>query len=81
MTTTKPPTHRAYCVLREHYRLPGRWIETGFARPADDGIGLKIQFETLPVSGFDGHVLLRPMEAETPLPLAPEPEEDDEAED
>jgi hypothetical protein len=35
----------------------------------------------LPVSGFDGHILLRPIEAETPLPLAPEPEEDDEAED
>jgi hypothetical protein len=79
--TTKPPTHRAFCVLRQNYRLPGQWVETGFARPADDGIGLKIQLEMLPVSGFDGHILLRPIEAETPLPLAPEPEEDDEQED
>lgn len=78
--TTKPPTHRAFCVLRQNYRLPGQWVETGSARPADDGIGLKIQLAMLPVSGFDGHILLRPIETETPLPLAPELEDDDEGE-
>jgi hypothetical protein len=79
--TTKPHTHRAYCVLRHNYRSAGEWVETGFARTADDGIGLKVQLTMLPVSGFDGHILLRPIEAETPLPLAPEPEEDEDGED
>lgn len=61
--------------------MPGEWVETGFARPADDGIGLRVHLRLLPTSGFDGHILLRPIEAQAPLPLAPEPEEDEETED
>jgi hypothetical protein len=78
MTSKKPPTHRAYCVLRQGRRQPGRWIEAGFAAPADDGVGLKVFLEMLPVSGFDGHILLRPVESKPDAPFPPDPEEEDE---
>jgi hypothetical protein len=81
MTAKKPPTYRAYCSLRAGRRAAGRWIETGFATVADDGIGLKIYLETLPVSGFDGHILLRPVDAKPEMPFPPDPEDEDEDEE
>jgi hypothetical protein len=69
----KPATHRAYCVLREGRRT-GRWMECGFASAAD-GVGdLQVYLETVPVTGFDGHILLRPMNAKSDEPFPPDPE-------
>jgi len=81
MTAKKPPTHRAYCVLRQGRRAPGRWLEAGFATVADDGTGLRVYLQMLPVSGFDGHILLRPVDAQPePFPPDPDDEEDEIAE-
>jgi len=77
MTGEKPPTHRAYMILREGRRGIGRWVETGLASLADDGNGLRVYVPLLPVSGFDGHILLRPIDATTE-PLPPEPDDEDE---
>ena len=77
MTATKPPTHRAYCVLRQGRRAAGRWKESGFASVADDGNGLKIFLEMLPVSGFDGNILLRPIDGKADAPSLPDPDEGD----
>jgi len=76
MTAKKPPTHRAYCCLRRGRRAPGQWLETGFASVADDGNGLRVYLQVLPVSGFDGHILLRPIEAK-PEPFPPDPDDED----
>jgi hypothetical protein len=86
MTTAKPKprTHRAYCVLREDRRgrrAAGRWMEAGFASVADDGNGLKISLEMLPVSGFDGNVLLRPLDGKPDAPPLPDPDADEEQEE
>jgi hypothetical protein len=77
MAANKPPvTHRAYCVLREGgRRRPGRWIETGAATADPEG-WLMVHLENLPVSGFDGYVLLRPIDAKLNVPLPPEPDDD-----
>jgi hypothetical protein len=77
MTAMKPPTHRAYCVLRQGRRAAGRWKEAGLASVADDGNGLKISLEMLPVSGFDGNILLRPIENKPDAPPLPDPDEHD----
>jgi hypothetical protein len=77
--TAKPRTHRAYCVLRYGHRTPGVWKEAGFASVADDGPGtdLRVYLEMLPVSGFDGHILLRPVDAKPDAPLPPDPDDED----
>ena len=36
-----------------------------------------VHLENLPVSGFDGYVLLRPIGAKLNVPLPPEPDDDD----
>jgi len=76
MTGRKPPTHRAYCVLRPGRRAAGQWLESGFASVADDGNGLRVYLQMLPVTGFDGHILLRPLDAK-PEPLPPDPDDED----
>lgn len=76
MTPKRPPTHRAYCVLREGRRAPGRWLEAGFASVAEDGCGLLVYLQMLPVLGFDGHILLRPVDAKPSAPLPPNPDDE-----
>jgi hypothetical protein len=76
--TAKTPTDRAYCVLRSRSRrAPGQWIETGTAWTADDGNGLRVYLSMLPVTGFDGHILLRPVDAKPAPPLPDSDDEDD----
>lgn len=77
MIGKKPPTHRAYCVLRQG-RAAGRWMEAGFASVQEDGGGIRVHLEMLPVTGFDGHILLQPADGQTdaPVPESPGEEED-----
>lgn len=77
MPAKKPHTHRAYCVVREGRRGAGRWVETGFATVADNGKGYKLYLPLVPVTGFDGHILLEPIDASPEAPLL-DPDEDDE---
>ena len=77
MTSKNPPTHLAYCVVRHGRRAAGRWMEVGSASVADDGKDLKVYLPLIPVTGFDGHILLRRIDAE-PEPFPPDPEEEDE---
>jgi hypothetical protein len=51
----------------------------GFCTVAEDGNGLRVYLPLLPVSGFDGHILLRPIDAKPePLPRDPDEDEDEE---
>jgi hypothetical protein len=59
-------------------RRVGRWIETGTAT-ADDAGWLMVRLETLPVHGFDGYVLLKPVDAKPGVPL-PQPDDDEDDE-
>ncbi|MBB6146850.1 hypothetical protein HNQ77_004831 [Silvibacterium bohemicum] len=78
MTVRKPPTHNAYCVVRQGRRAAGHWMEVGSASVADNGIDLKVYLPLIPVTGFDGHILLRPIDAvHEPFPSDPEEEEED----
>jgi hypothetical protein len=74
------PSLGATNMLRQGRRAAGQWLEAGFASVADDGNGLRVHLQMLPVSGFDGHILLRPIDAK-PEAFPPDPdEEEDEAE-
>ena len=55
-------------------------MESGFASVADDGNGLKIVLEMLPVSGFDGNILLRPIDGKPDAPPLPDLDEADDDE-
>jgi len=82
MATAVPTrTHRAFCVFRPAgRRAAGRWQESGYAFDADDGNGgVRIILESLPTSGFDGNILLRPIDSKPDAPL-PDLDEGDEEE-
>jgi len=51
-------------------------FEAGFASVADDGHGLSVYLQMLPVTGFDGHILLRPIDAKAE-PFPPDPDDED----
>jgi hypothetical protein len=72
MTGEKPPTYRVYLILREGRR--SFWEESCNASVVEDGPDLKIYARQIPVSGFDGHILLRRVDAD-PEPLPPVPDD------
>jgi len=53
----KAHTHRAYATKREGHI--SWWIEIGVASAHSDGKGFDVHLYTLPVGGFNGHVLVR----------------------
>lgn len=74
MAGEKPTTHSVYFILREGRR--GYWKESPDASVVENGPDLKIYAPMIPVSGFDGHILLRRIDAE-PEPLPPIPDDED----
>jgi hypothetical protein len=73
MTGETPPTHKVYFILREGRR--SYWKESREASVVEEGSDLKIYASMIPVSGFDGHILLRRIDAE-PAPLPPIPDDE-----
>jgi hypothetical protein len=74
MAGKTPTTYRVYLVLREGRRCS--WEESCNASVVEDGPDLKIYTRQIPVSGFDGHILIRRIDAE-PKPLPPTPDDED----
>jgi hypothetical protein len=78
MTGKTPPKYRVYLILREGRR--SYWKEARDASVVEDGPDLKIYAPMIPVSGFDGHIILRRIDAE-PSPLPPVPDDEDDLSD
>lgn len=72
MTGEEPPKYRVYFILHEGRRRS--WEESNRATVVEDGLDLKIYARSMPVSGFDGHILLRRIDA-GPEQLPPVPDD------
>lgn len=55
--TQKQPTHRLYTVKGEGQKA--RWIEIGAAWPNQDGNGFSLRFDSVPVEGLTGRIVMR----------------------
>ena len=65
-------------MVRHGRRNTGSWVEIPLASVFKDGTDVRIYLPLVPVTGFDGHILLRPVDAETEeFPQDPEEEDED----